>query len=69
MASSAEVFSKQLALTDKGLEVMLLQEELKRLNFWELNRPDIMEKSRNMLLKNSSKRLGLLRAKRMMAPE
>lgn len=33
LAPSSEVFSKQLALTDKGLEVMLLQEELKRLNF------------------------------------
>ncbi|MBI4994926.1 peptidoglycan-binding protein [Candidatus Peregrinibacteria bacterium] len=33
MASGAEVFSKKLALNDRGPEVMLLQEELKRLNF------------------------------------
>lgn len=33
LADKAEVFAKQLALNDKGPEVLLLQEELKRLNF------------------------------------
>ena len=59
MTSTTEVFSKQLALNDRGSEVMLLQEELKRLNFWELSQPDIMEKSQNMLFRNSNKLLEL----------
>lgn len=33
LADKSEVFAKQLALNDKGQEVLLLQEELKRLNF------------------------------------